>query len=273
MTPIPLAALLGDLRPHEFKLHLGKRSSDTGDHPLDLYLQDRNLWMDWHRWRGNRDDWTRPRIFSLIQMKDDPSTFLFGGVFKVIAKHRQAYEIAREDLYSEWEGRLVVRLHKRQGLRGRAFNFERLVDLITVEKVLVSPLDFPPFPGFYAFRMTFADLRAIWRANRTDWSAPLGTVSGIYHILDRETGKSYVGSAHGQGGLWQRWSSYFATGHGSNVAMRELLQEMGTEYSDQSFQMSILETLPTTLDVEAVIQRESHWKEVLGTRHHGLNRN
>lgn len=209
----------------------------------------------------------------MIQMKDDSSTFLFGGVFRVTAHHAHHYEVELDPLYSEWEGRLVVRLSRRTGLRGRAFNFENLIDQMTVERVLSSPLDFPSFPGFYSFRMPFAELRSIWRANRSDWSIPLSTVSGIYHILDRETGKSYVGSAYGHGGFWQRWSSYFATGHGSNVGMRELLAEMGTEYSDQSFQISILETLPATLDVETVVQREGHWKEVLGTRRHGLNRN
>lgn len=271
-NPIRLSSLLYGLHPQDFKLHLGK-VSPSGDHPLDLYLQNRETWRGWHIWKGSKNDWTRPLIFSLIQMRDDPNTYLFGGVFRVTERHQDHYGIDHDPLYAEWEARLIVRFQSRPGMRGRAFYFERFVDEMSVERVLSSPLDFATFPGFYAFRMSFFELKAIWLANRTDWSIPLSTVSGIYHILDRSSGKSYVGSAYGHGGFWQRWGAYFATGHGGNVGLRELLGEMGLDHANQSFQLSILETLPSNLDPEAVIQRENHWKEVLGTRVNGLNRN
>jgi hypothetical protein len=93
----------------------------------------------------------------------------------------------------------------------------------------------------------------------------LSSVNGIYHICDQATGKSYVGSAYGEKGIFGRWSEYAHNGHGGNKELKGLDQT--------KFEFSILEIIPSTSSVDEVIQRENRWKERLKTREFGLNSN
>jgi len=52
--------------PEDYKLHLGCMN-DEGNHPLDLFIEDEQQWKGWNEWRGNKNDWTRDYIFSLIE--------------------------------------------------------------------------------------------------------------------------------------------------------------------------------------------------------------
>jgi len=97
-------------------------------------------------------------------------------------------------------------------------------------------------------------------------------VAGVYLISDTETGKLYVGSASGEGGLWQRWTSYACDGHGGNIELRKLLADAGPERANK-FHHSILEIADLHASREDILCRESHWKDVLMSRSHGLNAN
>ena len=55
-------------------------------------------------------------------------------------------------------------------------------------------------------------------------------MKGVYVIHDQVTGARYVGSAHGDTGIWQRWSTYAATLHGNKVGLKELVAEKGEDY-------------------------------------------
>src|SRR3954463_15255920 len=55
-------------------------------------------------------------------------------------------------------------------------------------------------------------------------------MKGVYVIHDQTTGARYVGSAHGDTGIRQRWSTYAATLHGNNVGLQDLLDEKGEEH-------------------------------------------
>ncbi len=88
---------------------------------------------------------------------------------------------------------------------------------------------------------------------------------GIYLIVDRASGKSYVGSAHGDENILARWSSYGDTGHGGNIDLKDRDPTM--------FQFSILERVSPDLPADEVIRVEATWKERLGTREFGLNKN
>ena len=54
--------------------------------------------------------------------------------------------------------------------------------------------------------------------------------------------------------------------------MKELLKANGAEYK-YNFKYSILEVCNMNLGNEYIINRETHWKEVLLTRRFGLNKN
>jgi hypothetical protein len=91
-------------------------------------------------------------------------------------------------------------------------------------------------------------------------------------ITDTKTGKLYVGSATGEGGIWSRWSDYSKNGHGGNKELIKILKDEGAEYSD-NFQYSVLEIADTHSSKDDVLERESYWKNVLCSRDFGYNAN
>ena len=88
----------------------------------------------------------------------------------------------------------------------------------------------------------------------------------MYLLVHRTSGAQYVGSATGGDGFLGRWRGY-ADGHGGNIAMREL------GHPADNYDVRILETAGSGATVEDVYGLESHWKETLGSRAQGLNRN
>lgn len=126
--------------------------------------------------------------------------------------------------------------------------------------------DQEPFPGFDSLVIDYPKLQAVIRDRKyAAWREVLSSVVGIYLITDMKDGKQYVGKADGADTILQRWTAYATDGHGGNVELKK-------RKPDQ-FRFSVLRVFdPTvaTLDVNAV---ESHYKETLGTRRHGLNAN
>ncbi|MGE7413520.1 GIY-YIG nuclease family protein [Methylobacterium tarhaniae] len=99
-------------------------------------------------------------------------------------------------------------------------------------------------------------------------------MKGVYLIVDKNTGKKYVGSAYNDVGIWSRWSVYAATGHGWNAALVNLMAERGISYARERFRMTLLETWPFRTEDKIILERESHWKEALLTRgDFGYNQN
>jgi len=123
---------------------------------------------------------------------------------------------------------------------------------------------------FLSFNLTdlnFTELKNIIQfpdSNQT-WVTALSSVNGIYLIKDKISGKLYVGSAYGENGIYGRWASYAQSGHGGNQELKPL--------DTNNFQFSILEILPATTTADGAIECENRWKEKLGTRQFGLNKN
>ena len=82
-------------------------------------------------------------------------------------------------------------------------------------------------------------------------------------------GKKYVGSATGENMLWGRWKEYIANGNGGNIELKNL----DFSYIQKNFRYSILEIYKSTTDDDAILERESWWKELLMTRQFGYNKN
>jgi hypothetical protein len=129
------------------------------------------------------------------------------------------------------------------------------------------------FPGFYNFTLTYDELCRIVHhpdANR-EWHRMLSSVSAIYVILDTVSGRQYIGSAYGAGGLWARWTSYSKSGSGGNKLLRELLAaHPGRE---RTFQFSVLRVLEPGIHKDDVLGHEILMKRKLGSRAFGLNSN
>src|SRR5680860_810434 len=115
MQPIPLAALLpADFDPATCKLHCAVFNGKN--YPIDVLANDPEEWQRWNSWRGDKNDFNRQFIFSLAQDRHDPTLWLFGGIWEVMARRPEprtySYDvIPREDLMGSFVRRLYVRLH------------------------------------------------------------------------------------------------------------------------------------------------------------------
>lgn len=123
-----------------------------------------------------------------------------------------------------------------------------------------------PFPGFDRLVLDRAQLEAVMREHRyAAWRTALGSVAGVYLITDTRDGRQYVGKADGAERIHQRWIAYAANGHGGNVELRGL--------DPASFRYSLLRVFDPATPSSVIDAAESHFKQALDTRRHGLNRN
>ena len=129
------------------------------------------------------------------------------------------------------------------------------------------------FPGYYNFSLTYARLKQMIEnpeSNR-EWKRMLSSISGIYIILDIRSGKQYIGSAYGRGGIWGRWRKYSKNPTGGNKHIKAVLDKYPNRYN--SFQFSILRVMEPGTTKNQIIEQESKIKEKLGSRAYGLNLN
>lgn len=129
------------------------------------------------------------------------------------------------------------------------------------------------FPGFYDFKLSYSQLKQMINnpdSNR-EWYRMLSSISGVYIILDAISGRQYVGSVYGQGGIWRRWKSYAKNPSGGNALLKAAIIDDPKCFN--AFQFSILRVLEPGSTKEQVIAQESFIKEKLGSRAFGLNAN
>lgn len=128
------------------------------------------------------------------------------------------------------------------------------------------------FPGFENLLLTFDELVSVIEDSRYgSWREVLKSVQGIYLISDTSTGQLYVGKADGSERILGRWSTYAKTGHGGNLALREL-DELDMTHR-RHFQFSILRVFSPGASTAEIDAAESHYKRAFLTRQFGLNRN
>ncbi|MSW69090.1 MAG: GIY-YIG nuclease family protein [Actinobacteria bacterium] len=165
----------------------------------------------------------------------------------------------RDRLVVEWSGDAVNWAKK--ATTAAAFPIVEIADPVSV-----------PFVGFENVLLSFPKLKEMVDDRRfSDWHSALSSVQGVYLIADTSTGHLYVGKADGGERILQRWSAYARDGHGGNKALKEL---NGLDPAHrQHFQFSILRVFDPTATTAEVDAAESHFKEALLTRKHGLNRN
>lgn len=139
------------------------------------------------------------------------------------------------------------------------------------------------FTSYDDVSYNFSQLEEIVK-NPVDFSEihkALSAVNGVYVVLDKKTGKLYVGSAYGQDGILGRWRTYVNTnGTGGkdeegNKKIIDLLKDYPDRY--KYFQYSILEIIRRTGNIEkdkhAALNCEKSYKKKLGTIEFGLNAN
>ena len=230
--------------------------------------------------------YTRVQSLSTMKLPKDPPTiwllFMSDGGRRSrfltaytnhgeIAEERTAktrtFELDTSDWLGSLKNRLVVEWSKdtinwaKSGENAASFPVIEIADPQVV-----------PFPGFDRVLVTQAELKAVAEDSRfSSWRTALGAVQGIYLIADNSTGQLYVGKADGSERILGRWSAYARDGHGGNVALRDLAGLDPTH--SRHFVFSILRVFGPNATPGEVDEAESHYKQALLTRQHGLNRN
>lgn len=264
-----LQILDSEIVPQRSKLHLAVWNG--ADNPLDVYLA--GQFDEWQSWQA-KQNFRRDFVISLIALS--PSKWLFVGAYDSIdsdwveENNAYHYQLKKRKQLDELEGRLVV-YHKRKG-RQSYRKAETCYKSLSVLEIRPERMRVADFPGYHWILLTKKQLDIVIQEGIEVWKAALSGVAGVYVIVDRETGKHYIGSATSEMGIWGRWHAYSTTGHGGNRELKKLLKENGDDYAE-NFQYGILEIADTHATEEYVLQRESRWKTLLMTRTHGYNAN
>ena len=65
MSEIELVDLIDGNEIDDCRIHLA--SWNKVEHPLDVFVRDKQQWQGWNEYRGQRDDFNKKYIFALIQ--------------------------------------------------------------------------------------------------------------------------------------------------------------------------------------------------------------
>ena len=269
-----LQILLPDLTPKNSKLHFA--ITNGKENPLDVYYQ--GDFQEWQRQQLKRN-FDRKYVVSFIAMPT-PNLWLFAGVhLSDIPTQREDciyYPLVEIQETKELDGRLIISFDKKnvdnKFVRQSYLLTENWVEKLNVAEVLAQALDFAKFPSFKSVHISFSQLKTIVKKSLSDWQSALSSVAGVYLIADKSSGKLYVGSATGEGGIWQRLAEYATNLHGNNRQLIELKKQFGDVHFE-NFYFSILEIADTHSSENEILVRESHWKNVLLTRQFGYNDN
>lgn len=238
--------------------------------PLDAFLEEK--FKEWQEYQNN-ENFKCDYVLSLISLEGEK--WLFAGVYKILgvtAGSNPSYLYKTELLTNQEDliGRVIVR-YKREGRASYIWGYKygKNLEIVEIKSTRISIGD---FPGLNKVNLSYRQLKIIIAQQEPSWKSALSNVKGIYLISDTISGKLYVGSATGEDGLWQRWESYAKTGHGGNAELKNLIRDKGLEYFD-NFQYTVLEIADFHSTDEFMIDRESHWKDILLSRQFGYNSN
>ena len=196
-------------------------------------------------------------IWRVIGRRDELAVDPYVGESSRPLRMHVRFDLQRDSRLDAYRGRLLVDW----GGGERAwvqYADRRNKAIIELCRVIEEPL----FPGFAHFTASLHEVDGLPRS----WVESLRSTRGVYLLTHVSSGQQYVGSAIGGDGLIGRWR-FYADGHGGNVALKEL------GHPASEYRVSILETVGSAAVTDDIYALESLWKEKLGSRVIGLNRN
>ncbi|WP_436793480.1 GIY-YIG nuclease family protein [Actinospongicola halichondriae] len=116
-----------------------------------------------------------------------------------------------------------------------------------------------PFPGWLDFCCPVDEIGGLPRT----WREVLRSTAGVYLLTD-SVGRHYVGSAKGGDGFLGRWDSYRDSRSGGNIGLQDAVGP---------YTVTVLQTFDPSTPDQTVEGIESLWKDKLGARLVGYNRN
>lgn len=250
-----------------YKIHLATPGRTS---PLQAYWEGK--FKEWQEGQNGKN-FECETVLGLIHRGLD--RWLFGGAYRILGVQKGTmtpYQYETELLPGQDDlvGRVIVKF--KRDFRSSYIWGDKYGSQLEVAEILESPFAIEEFDGYNKVQLSHSQLKVIVRRCEPSWQSALSSISGVYLIMDTETGKTYVGSAYGKGGIWQRWRCYADNGHGNNAELMALLGTKGTAYAEY-FQYSILEIADPLATKDQVWERENHWKDVLMSRKFGYNSN
>lgn len=268
----------------ELNMAAGKRGEPFIDRWLDRPESEKILGLArgcsyWTWYRADRRNFKEGNwVFSFVRLYRSDE-WLFVSAAEIIetpeygAENRYATVRVLEG-YAPLFGRLVINLHKGNKFSLYVFKLDKFLDEATVKEVLPAMYSGETFQGYDRVRLSFDKLGRIFKREiMPSYHDALENVTGVYCLTDTNTGRLYIGSATGEGGVAQRWGNYLDTKHGGNEKLRRLYEEKGEAYFRKYFVFTLLEYFGMSYDPQKVLERESWWKDCLDTRKHGYNDN
>ena len=271
---------------NEYKFHPAIYNGSK--HPLDDYNKDRagigevgDKWLSWQTSYGSTNRWTLKYILSFMRVHPEgKDTWLFGGIFEVIErKKKEYYKVKLTDRGKEYIGRLKITYH--HSFSQQYPYLETVYGELKLSEILKVPYYQlgKPFDGYENISLDFTELESIIEISREDWRRALYNIKGIYVIFDKHTGKKYVGSASGEGGIWNRWCDYVHSLDGNNKEFKKIKagfkenkeEDMYKIWASEGFSGYVRDNFRFTLlecwaNHPNVIDRENFWKEALLSR-------
>lgn len=265
------------------KIRFNIKSDRIGFDPIQAYHQSRESILISNYYNSEKRKWFNEGdiVIGLLQMNKKDCWLLF-DIAKITknyhkysvknAKVNTFYEHETFEEYSDYFGRLIVKIHKEW--QTSIINASKVMDKIEVSELLPSEFDqLNVFPGYDSVNLSWLELKTV--LERDNWKTALENQKGIYLITDIATNKRYVGAAYGKKMMLGRWNGYASTRHGGNVELKELVEEKGEKYIEENFRYTILEIHKNLTPDDTIRKRESFWKEILLTRNsdYGYNDN
>ena len=275
--------------PEKTKVKFNMFCTDTegGVGPaLDLLLEGHPSWRGMNAWKTKHPNNNLNHADYLIALAQyypyGSQYFIFGGLFKVEKMEPEVfdtvgYNLTLMDEYSEYIKRLIIKIEKPIGRDVYSRRYGNIQEQLNPEIYELAPsTKLGHFPGYQNVSIGHKDMQYIINEEEPSWKAALSNVKGVYVITDIEAGKLYIGSASGNAeGIWQRWAAYASLNNltGGNKEFVQILEKKGSDYITQNFKYSIIEIFDTKTKQETVAERENYWKNVFGTKKHGMNYN
>ena len=233
-------------------------------------IKDREALLEYQREQAKEIFKGCDYIICFIGLERKRSVFI--GVFKVnghnMRNGQYYYDLEPIPEFNTFVDRLVI------DWGSNAISWHQWYDRQSKEVMEILPQGYiGNFPGLLDFVLEYDELKEL--INNPDanyeWRHHLSAINGVYLILDSSTGMQYIGSANGNNGIWQRWSDYAASGNGGNKELVAL--QKNDPHHHKNFRFSVLQSLPSNITQREIVAIENLYKQKLGSRAHGLNRN
>ena len=212
-------------------------------------------------WYGTKrnfqpDNW----VFIFVRIADDE--WLFISAAEIVELTDDWAKVNVLERFQPFFGRVIIKCKKGNTYARYIFNLSKYLDNAVVKEILPCVYSGEVFEGYDRVHLPYSRLEDIFSGKiLPTYFEALQKITGVYCLTDTHTGKLYIGSATGEGGVAQRWGNYLDSKHGGNKKLIELYDDKGQEYFEKYFTYTLLEYFGLSYDPIKVIEREQYWKK------------